>query len=61
MGPWAENSWGLLGRGSWALFLFDVSRDKFTAGAELYGSRKIRTTLVPPGGELKESSPITHV
>ena len=42
MGPWAENSWDLLGQGNWALFLFDTSRKMSAEGAELSWSRGIR-------------------
>ena len=64
MGPWAENRkeverpLGLFGRVNWALFLFDTSRKKLMAGAELCWSRKM-TTSITPG--VKESSPNTYV
>ena len=45
MGPWTENSWGLLGQVNWALLLFDTSRKKLIAGAELCWSTKIKGPL----------------
>ena len=42
MGPWTENSWGLLGQITWALFLFDTLRKKLVEGAELCWNREIR-------------------
>jgi len=42
MGPWAENSWDLLGRVNWVLPFFETSRRKLKAGAELCWSKKIK-------------------
>ena len=36
MGPWAENSWDLLGWVHWTWLLFATSRGKLMVGAELY-------------------------
>ena len=41
MGPWAENSWDTSGLVIWALLLFDMSRRKLMAGAELCWNKKI--------------------